>query len=258
MVLYTIMVLMSITIACIVTVPEVRVPTNSSACFQYRNSSTLVYTICATTIPPFIWYTSLWLNIIFVIEMLTKLLTFPRKKMQFFLSFLNALDVIAVVLTLATNITLKASPEYWQNNIVSLSSLNAIASLLRVGRMMQFFKYNKALRVLVLTLKFSKSDLIVLLSLFLVVMLLTGVAIYIAEYGEPEQFKSIPEGLWWALITMTTVGYNDFRPITLCGYIIGSACALIGVVLTGSAIPLSASNFGRLTSLSTFVGTRKT
>ena len=62
----------------------------------------------------------------------------------------------------------------------------------------------------------------VLLAIFIMIgMVIFSTLIFYAEFNRPEQFEDIPTGFWWAIVTMTTVGYGDVHPTTAYGYVVG-------------------------------------
>jgi len=85
----------------------------------------------------------------------------------------------------------------------------------------------------------------------LVFFLVLGIVIFasLVYYAERIQanphndFNSIPLGLWWALVTMTTVGYGDMAPKTYVGMFVGALCALAGVLTIALPVPVIVSNF---------------
>lgn len=79
----------------------------------------------------------------------------------------------------------------------------------------------------------------------MIIFLLTGVLIFasVIFYVESENFENIPIGIWWALVTMTTVGYGDKVPKSEAGYIIGCVCVICGVLTVAFTVPIVVNNF---------------
>ncbi|GFN75456.1 voltage-gated potassium channel [Plakobranchus ocellatus] len=86
-------------------------------------------------------------------------------------------------------------------------------------------------------------DLLLLLMFVSVGMLISASLVYFAERHEQNDFSSIPKCFWWAVITMTTVGYGDMSPVTPWGYVVGSVTSIAGVLMVGFAVPVLVNNF---------------
>lgn len=83
-----------------------------------------------------------------------------------------------------------------------------------------------------------------ILGIVAIAILISGSLLYWAEAeAQPEQFGSIPRALWWAIVTLTTVGYGDTFPVTALGRFLGGVIAIIGVSLIALPTGLFASSF---------------
>jgi len=105
------------------------------------------------------------------------------------------------------------------------------------------------LQVLIMTFKASVEGLSMFLVALTVSMLVYSSALYYAEVSVPDsQIESIPDAFWWAIITMTTVGYGDKVPKGPLGRIIGAACAISGILTLAIPVPIIAGHFNRFYS----------
>merc|ERR1712012_1241915 len=76
-------------------------------------------------------------------------------------------------------------------------------------------------------------------------LIFSGLA-YVSERNEKEtRFISMPQALYWAIITMTSVGYGDISPTTWFGKLVGSVCAICGVLCISLPIPIIVNNFNK-------------
>ena len=110
--------------------------------------------------------------------------------------------------------------------------------LFRMFRLAKLGRYSVALRTLGAVLADKKEHL--LLTLFILALLLLGASslMYYAENGaQPEQFSSIPAAMWWAVATLTTVGYGDVCPVTGIGKMVAAVIAILGIGML--ALPTS-------------------
>lgn len=166
-------------------------------------------------------------------------IVFAPRKLKFITSVVGVIDVLAILPDYVEMIVYAADPEL----VFDSTAVNLLAFLkiFRVLRIFRLIRHVPGLWILVYTLKASVGELVLLVCFMILGILIFSSLIYFVE--EREQFESIPDGFWWALITMTTVGYGDMYPVTPLGKIVGSLCALTGLLMVGFSVPALVNNF---------------
>ncbi|VDD85823.1 unnamed protein product [Enterobius vermicularis] len=174
-------------------------------------------------------------NIWFTIEMLVRFFTCP-KKLEFIKAPVNIIDLVATLTfyadLLMTNFGTRAELEFFP--------------IIRILRLFKLTQHSSGLKVLMHTFRASFKELLLLVFFLFLAIVIFASLVYYAERFETNpdnQFQSIPLGLWWAVVTMTTIGYGDMTPHTYLGRIIGSMCALAGVLTIALPAPVIVSNF---------------
>lgn len=104
--------------------------------------------------------------------------------------------------------------------------------LFRLVRILKLTRYSRSLQTLARVFRRTRQQLVLTLFGLAFLLLVASSAMYFAEHAvQPEQFSSIPEAMWWGIVTLTTLGYGDVYPVTLLGRIMGGLFALCGILL---------------------------
>ncbi|XP_067876131.1 potassium voltage-gated channel subfamily A member 2-like [Heterodontus francisci] len=178
----------------------------------------------------------------FSFELLLRFIVCPSKP-GFFKNIMNIIDFVAIIPYFVALGTEFARQRGVAQPAMSLAILRVIR-LVRVFRIFKLSRHSKGLQILGQTLKASMRELGLLIFFLFIGVILFSSAVYFAEAEDKSTiFTSIPESFWWAIVTMTTVGYGDMYPMTLGGKIVGSLCAIAGVLTISLPVPVIVSNF---------------
>ena len=134
------------------------------------------------------------------------------------------------------------------------SELLEFISIVRILRLVKLTRHSPGLKILIQTFRASANELGLLVFFLVVGLVVFASFVYHAERlqqvitspspDDDNSFTSIPVGLWWSIVTMTTVGYGDLAPRTYLGMLVGSVCALVGVLTLNLPVPIIVNNFG--------------
>ncbi|XP_061689428.1 potassium voltage-gated channel subfamily A member 3-like [Syngnathoides biaculeatus] len=239
-------ILISIVIFCMETLPEFRDERDLQSAQRTRDSNVTGGGSSPAASPftdPFFVIETLCI-IWFSLELLVRFLSCPSKT-SFSKNIMNVIDVVAIIpyfITLGTELA-EAETTGGGQQAMSLAILRVIR-LVRVFRIFKLSRHSKGLQILGQTLKASMRELGLLIFFLFIGVILFSSAVYFAEADDPaSSFGSIPDAFWWAVVTMTTVGYGDMHPVTIGGKVVGSLCAIAGVLTIALPVPVIVSNF---------------
>jgi voltage-gated potassium channel len=153
-----------------------------------------------------------------------------KARMKYIFSFYGIIDLVAIL------------PFYIQALFPGLDL--RVLRALRLLRILKLNHYNSALDDLFGAILEEKKSFLTTLYIFSVAFVLSSSLIYYAEHKvQPEAFRSIPDAMYWSIITLTTVGYGDVSPITVFGKVIAVVTAIFGVVVVALLTGIVANSF---------------
>jgi len=163
------------------------------------------------------------ITIIFVIEYILRIIVI-KKPLKYILSFYGIIDLLSFL------------PFFLSGFITATGNLVALRSLrlLRIFRIFKLASYIGEANRLIIALRASRARISVFLFFVLILCVILGSVMHIIE-GADNGFTSIPRSVYWAIVTLTTVGYGDIAPHTPLGQFIASVIMILGYAII--AIP---------------------
>ncbi|KAI8498400.1 Potassium voltage-gated channel sub A member 5 [Branchiostoma belcheri] len=180
----------------------------------------------------------------FTVELVMRFYACPSK-VAFAKKLLNIIDFAAILpyfVTLALIVT-TISREKAALSLVVLRILR----LVRVLRILKLSRHVKAMRLLAITVYESRHALGSLFLFLMIGVVTFASGIYVTEEYVPDTFfTNIPESFWWAIITMTTVGYGDTYPQGVAGKLVAVLCFFFGILIMAMLMPIFVDKFNAM------------
>jgi voltage-gated potassium channel len=164
-----------------------------------------------------LFYTLEWIfTIIFTIEYILRILSIRRPRKYVF-SGLGIIDLLAII------------PSYLSFLVAGSQSLLVLRALrlLRIFRIFRLVHFVSEMRFLAVAIRSSTRKISIFILFVVNAVVILGSVIYLVE-GQENGFTSIPQSVYWAIVTITTVGYGDIAPVTPLGKFIASFIMLLG------------------------------
>jgi voltage-gated potassium channel len=153
--------------------------------------------------------------VVFTLEYLVRAI-FSRQRSKYVFGFFGVIDLISIL-------------PFFLGLAVDLRSLRAFR-MLRLFRILKLARYSRAIRRFHRAFIISREEIVLFAASASIMLYLSGVGIYYFEHeAQPEVFRSMFDGLWWAVATLTTVGFGDCYPITPGGRFFTFLILIIGL-----------------------------
>ncbi len=155
--------------------------------------------------------------IVFTLEYILRL-WISEKKLKFVFSTFGLIDLLAVL------------PFYLPFLFVFDFRFLRILRLFRMLRVFKLGRYSNSIRLISSVLKETRAELAMTIFIAFILLVFSSTLMYYVENDvQPEKFASIGHAFWWAIATLTTIGYGDVYPITGLGKVLSAVIALIGI-----------------------------
>lgn len=183
--------------------------------------------------------------IVFTIEYLVRVITADIKYPQYkgvrpFLKYVFSFMAIVDLLAILPSLLLVVLP---QGMLADLQFIRMLR-IMRVFRVLKITRYSSSLKMMGEVLKDKRSDLSITIFVTFVLMIISSTLMYYAEHTtQPDQFPDIVHAFWWAVATLTTVGYGDVYPVTALGKILSGIIAILGIGLVALPTGILSSAF---------------
>ena len=170
-------------------------------------------------------YFELFSIAVFSLEYLLRVWVAPCKYrkppyFRYIFSFMGIIDLLAIV------------PFFLPIFINADLRVLRIFRIFRLLRILKLARYNNAFEFIGRVLQKQKEKLVITIFFMLMMILIASSVMYFAENAvQPEKFPNIPATMWWAIATLTTVGYGDVYPVTILGRIFDAVIAILGIGL---------------------------
>ncbi|XP_072218335.1 delayed-rectifier potassium channel regulatory subunit KCNS3-like [Leuresthes tenuis] len=183
----------------------------------------------------------------FSAEFIIRLIVAPSRR-KFLCNPLNIIDVASILPFYAT-LALENADEVTAEESEDLENVGRVVQVMRLMRVLRILKlarHSIGLQALGATVRHSYHEVGLIILFLSVGISIFSALIYFAEKEEKDtNLGTIPSGWWWAMITMTTVGYGDTCPVTLAGKIVATLCIICGLLLVALPITVIFNKFSK-------------
>lgn len=171
---------------------------------------------------------------VFTAEYVLRLLV-VRRPLGYALSFFGLIDLLAI------------APTYLELLLAGSHYLMVlrVMRLLRMFRVLKMAQHLGEARILIDALKASRAKITVFLFSVMSLVCVEGTFMYLLEHGANPGFRNIPQSIYWAIVTLTTVGYGDVAPVTVLGKMMASVIMLTGFAILAVPTGIVTAELGR-------------